>query len=303
MPLKSCIKVGIVQTSLNADCAWSDEGAASWQDCVKMSDIEERVAKREIRHFLAAIRSSEEAPDFVLFPELSIPLGFEHRFRRAAQSIGSILIGGLDYKIQRSAGTPTVSNEAVVIVPHTHGGTRRSAGTGGRYVGKTYPAPGELAKLSKIKFGAVEFLNQPTVWLFESPELGKFGVAVCYDFLDLDRLVMYRTKIQTLFILAYNRDTTSFEHAAEALSRMLFCNVVVCNCGNFGGSLAVSPFRAPHKRTVYRHSGLKLPNFQIVELPLGELEEHQSGAKNSNFKSLPPGFETIVSLNSKVEPI
>ena len=299
MELRKNIRVGIVQTSLNADCAWRDIGSSRWEDCVKMSEIEERAAKREIRHFLASIRSSEVVPDFVIFPELSIPLGFESRFRRAAESIGSIFIGGLDYKIDRTITKPSVSNEAVVIVPHTLGGVRHSRSTGVRYVGKTYPAPGELKKLSEIQSGPVEFLNKPTVWLFESLELGKFGVAVCYDFLDLDRLAMYRAKLQTLFILAYNRDTTSFEHVAEALSRMLFCNVVVCNCGHFGGSLAVSPFRAPHLRAVYKHSGFKLPNFQIVELPLAELAAHQSGNNKSEFKSRPPGFDTFVTLNAK----
>ncbi|MBY5971437.1 hypothetical protein KUV28_03730 [Ferrimonas balearica] len=303
MALRKDIKVCIVQTSLNADCAWQDSGSSIWEDCVKISEIEERAAKREIRHFLASIRSSEVVPDFVLFPELSIPLGFESRFRKASESLGAIFIGGLDYKINRSTAQPSVSNEAVVIVPHSLGGVRRSRSTGVRYVGKTYPAPGELKKLSEIQSGPVKFLNQPTVWLFESPELGKFGVAVCYDFLDLDRLAMYRAKIQTLFILAYNRDTTSFEHAAEALSRMLFCNVVVCNCGHFGGSLAVSPFRAPHRRTVYKHSGLKLPNFQIVELPVSELAAHQSGSNKPEFKSRPPGFDSIISLNSNTERV
>lgn len=301
--LNKKIKVGIVQTSLNADCAWRDDGSSSWEDSVKISDIEERAAKREIRHFLASIRSSEVVPDFVIFPELSIPLGFENRFRKAAESIGSIFVGGLDYKINRSTTEPSVSNEAVVIVPHTRGGIRRSRSTGVRYVGKTYPAPGEQKKLSSVSSGPVKFYHQPTVWLFESSELGKFGVAVCYDFLDLDRLAMYRTKIQTLFILAYNRDTTSFEHAAEALSRMLFCNVVICNCGYFGGSLAVSPFRAPHLRTVYRHSGAKLPNFQIVELPLSELAVHQSGTDRNEFKSRPPGFDAVVKLNTKIANI
>ena len=146
-------------------------------------------------------------------------------------------------------------------------------------------------------------MPSPTVWVFESRELGKFGVAVCYDFMDLDRVVMYRNRIHTLFILGYNRDTTSFGHIAEALSRMLFCNVVVCNCAQYGGSLAVSPFREPYKRTVYKHSGLNLPNAQIVELPLAELDVHQRGKLSSEFKSLPPGFSESIALNSKVVSI
>ena len=118
-------------------------------------------------------------------------------------------------------------------------------------MGKTYPSPAEKKRLQSISSGGVTFMPSPTIWMFESPALGNFAVAVCYEFMDLDRIVLYRNKIQTLFILAYNRDTTSFGHLAEAIARMVFCNVVVCNCGVYGESLAVSPFREPSRRTVY----------------------------------------------------
>ena len=112
---------------------------------------------------------------------------------------------------------------------------------------------------------------------------------------------MYRNKIQTLFILAYNRDTTSFDHLAEALARMLFCNVVVCNCGQYGGSLAVSPFREPYKRTIYRHTGQDLPNAQLIELPLASLISHQEGKISKEYKSVPPGFSKFQQLKKKVQ--
>ena len=102
--------------------------------------------------------------------------------------------------------------------------------------------------------------------------------------MDLDRIVMYRNKIQTLFVLAYNRDTTSFDHLSEGLGRMLFCNVVACNCGKFGGSHAMSPFRKPYRRTIYRHSGQGLPNAQLIELPLAGLLAHQKGSGDKQFK-------------------
>jgi len=108
--------------------------------------------------------------------------------------------------------------------------------------------------------------------------------------MDLDRIAMYRNKIQTLFILAYNRDTTSFHHVAETIARTVFCNVVVCNCGFYGDSLAVSPFRESYDRTVYRHTGQKLANVQIVELPLESLRLQQNGATDNKFKRLPPGY-------------
>ena len=288
--VNNTLNVGVIQTSLHDKAAWVDDKSDNWRQSVRISLLEERRAKTEIRHYLASLRGLNRQPDIVLFPELSVPIGFEYKLKRAAEKLESIVIAGLDYRIESGRTYPAVSNEAVVIVPRRLRGQQIALRTEIRRVGKTYPAPGEKNRLLGITGASVNFVANPTVWRFESDDLGRFGVAVCYDFMDLDRIVMYRNKIQTLFILAYNRDTTSFDHLAEALSRMLFCNVVVCNCGKYGGSLAVSPFREPYKRTVYRHSGKNLPNAQVVELPLAELFAHQNGDSVEEFKSLPPGF-------------
>lgn len=298
--LNKNLVVGVIQTSLDADVAWNKDEA--WRNAVKISSHEERQAKKEIRHYFSALRGLDKKPDIVLLPELAVPAGYEAKLRRIAEKLECIVIAGLDYKILK-ATPPTVSNEAIVIVPRRLKGKKVAAQTATRRVGKTYAAPGEKSKLRKVG-QPVEFEPIPTVWLFESATLGNFGVAVCYDFLDLDRTVLYRKKIHTLFILAYNQDINTFDHVAESISRTVFCNVVVCNCGHFGGSMAVSPFREPFRRVVYRHSGNKLANVQIVELPLKDLDDHQNQRGPAGmFKSLPPGFEALEVLNTKTQTI
>lgn len=299
--LKEFLTVVVVQTSLNNEVAW-ERDSENWVERVQISEIEERQALIEIRHFLASLHGdcSQTPPEIILFPELSVPLGFERQLKRTAEKLESIIIAGMDYRIEPLTTATFISNEATIIVPRKIRGKKISARTEVRRVGKTYPAPAEKLHLQKFKPKLVKFKSDPLVWLFESEDLGKFGIAICYDFMDLDRIVMYRNRIQTLFILAYNQDTTSFNYIAEALSRMLFCNVVVCNCGKFGGSLAISPFKKSYRRTVYRHSGQCLANSQIVQLPLRKLARHQSGTKSKYLKSLPPGFEDFSEqLNSE----
>jgi hypothetical protein len=167
-----------------------------------------------------------------------------------------------------------------------------------RRIGKTYPAPDEEKKLKSIDY---EFKNDPSVWLFDADEIGTFGVMVCYDFLDLERITMYRGKVHHIFILALNKDATSFHHVAEAVARLVFCNVVICNCGHFGGSLAVSPFRLPERRTIFQHAGAGLATVQVIELPVADLNLHQKGdgpleGDQKVFKSLPPGYRFSVEL-------
>lgn len=292
--------VGVIQTSLDSKAAWKKGGV--WQDVVQMSSLEEIRAKKEIRHYFASLRGLDLKPDIVLLPELSVPLGYQRKLTRIAEKLECIVIAGLDYRI-RDHDRPSVSNEAIVIVPKRLKGKKIASQTAIRHVGKTYGAPGEIKLLSGVTPG-VSFLPNPTVWLFQSVDLGNFGVAVCYDFMDIDRMVLYRNKVHTLFILAYNRDITSFDHVAESIARTVFCNVVVCNCGYYGGSVAVSPYTEPYKRTVYRHSGNNLPNVQLIELPLKSLATHQSGTGGkSEFKSLPPGFQAKLPLTVSVKTI
>jgi len=225
-------------------------------------------------------------------PELSVPRGFIPKLRNMARAMGTVIIAGLDYRIA-DLGAKSVHNEAAVIIPNEWRKRRISSRTTMRVVGKTYAAPAEKAKLSKIGF---EFNEDRNIWFFDGDDVGNFAVAICYDFLDLERVAAYRGRIQHLFVLAYNNDITSFNHAAEAMARMIFCNVIVCNCGAFGGSLAFTPHYTPVRRVIYQHSGSNLATAQVVEVPVRTLFEHQRKPPRpgqKEFKSLPPGYRAF----------
>jgi hypothetical protein len=268
-----------------------------------MLACEEERAVTEIRGFFAAFRQEREPPDIILLPELAVPTGFEVQLRRMADQMQSVVIAGFDYREGAVAGE--VHNDALLIVPKRWRSRQMGARATTRRIGKTYPAPEEERKLKAISH---TFKRDPSVWLFDGDEIGTFGVMVCYDFLDLERIAMYRGKVQHLFILALNKDATSFRHVAEAVSRMAFCNVVICNCGHFGGSLAVSPYRLSERRTIYQHAGSGLSTAQIIDLPVASLDLHQHGADplrdgEREYKSLPPGYSFSVILIEKLAGI
>lgn len=282
MSLDAHMKVGLIQTSLHP--------AAAWASSATMAKAEEDHAIAEIRSFFSAFHEEGSPPDIIVLPELAVPNGFERHLRRMATNIQSVVVAGFDYRLE--PGMNKVRNEALMIVPKRWRGEKISAQTVTRCIGKTYPSQAEEQKLNRIP---LIFQPDPSVWLFDGGPIGRFGVMVCYDFLDLERIAMYRGRVHHLFILALNKDSNSFNFVAEAVSRMVFCNVVICNCGFYGGSVAVSPYRRAERRTIYRHEGPRLASAQIIELPVMSLDQHQqgSGPKNNGeneFKSLPPGY-------------
>ncbi len=293
--LAETLKIGLIQTSLDP--------VAAWAGGTKMSAPEEERAIIEVRAFFAAFREEKSPPDIIVLPELAVPTGFESKLRTMAEKMQSVVIAGSDYRNGTELGH--VHNDALLIVPRIWRGQTMGPMTTLRRIGKTYPAPDEEKKLKSI---SCTFENDPSVWLLDGGAIGSFGVMVCYDFLDLERITMYRGRVQHLFILALNKDATSFRHVAEAVARMAFCNVIICNCGHFGGSLAVSPYRLPERRTIYQHSGAGLATAQVIELPVASLDAHQNRnypqVENVNlFKSLPPGYDSAASLYEKSEAL
>lgn len=271
------IKIGIIQTAIDP--------AGAWNSSCQMIDATEELAIDQIKKGFASFKDGEKFPDIVLLPELSTPRGFKEELKTIAENNETIVIAGLDYK--HGPGN-VVTNEAFIAIPTTFGGEKRALTTTECIVRKTYPAPAEKTKIESLGY---HFRGEDTVPIFDGGLLGKFAVAICYDLTDIERLSLYKRHIQTLLVIALNQDLTSFSHIAEAVMRMNFHHVVICNTGHFGGSLAVSPFYHPYERKVFCSEGPGLFQAQQFELELADIAKMQSlEVTERKWKELPPGY-------------
>ncbi len=279
---KKELPIGLIQTNINYSLAWFNGP--------RMSNCVQQKVWLEIQNSFRSFKNSEEKPKIIVLPELSVPICRIADMKRFCAGTSSILIYGCDYNLDYDQRQ--VRNQIKILVPQYWPFYNKPSRFVQEYtIGKTYPAKKEKEKLLSSGWS---FIPDPVLYLFDGGAYGRIGVCICYDFMDVERPVLYRGNIQHLIVLAYNKDTESFFHLSEALSRTVYCNVVVCNTGFFGGSVAITPVYNPYKRTIYRHEGKNMLSTQIIKIPVNSLIKAQKGLELLNkkeYKSPPPGYK------------
>jgi hypothetical protein len=277
--LTNQLRIGFIQTVVEENIAWDIS-----KKPIRMSHHSEERAWYEIKKGFIDLLNGYEKPQIILIPELSVPIGYEYELRKLCASSGAVVIAGLDFYWRRDQ----VCNLATVIVPGNWPEERSSKSTSYFYFGKTFYSRDE-----EEIFKGCELLSQPEIFILNASEFGNIGVAICSDFFDVERFVVYKGRIHHLVIIAHNKDTESYYFLAEAISRLVFCNVVICNTGEYGDSIGFSPYKEAFQRMLYRHKGAGLFSTQVINLPVSSLDKEQRGlvkTKEKIFKATPPGY-------------
>lgn len=294
------LHLGLIQTTLDARLAWVPNGNAP-----KISKAQDAHAWREIRRAMRSFQDGDNRPRIIVLPELSLPRTRLNDFEQLVASLNLIAIVGVDYKLDRSLRQ--AQNEGIIFIPSGFWNDKPSKRCARVAFGKSHPAPSEKSAIAGLK-PPWSFVGDPNVYIFDCEKYGKFGVSICYDFMDLERALMYRGKVHHLFVLAYNRDLEMFRSLANSLSRTTYCNVVICNTGFHGGSIVVSPYYEAYRRVLYSHDGQGLFTTQVISVPVADLQKSLAGGCTKSvvkqeirlFKDPPPGVALHPPLTPKV---
>lgn len=276
------LKVDIIQTNLDHRQAWSRLA----KDGYNIMESEMQKCWSEIVMYFKQIMNMDEEvrPQLVVLPEFAFDKGYYGQLKKLSDKTGCLVIAGRNFV---EVPGKKVMNKAAVLVPYKWPNGRGNTSTPDFEFGKYFFADVEKEFIKKIGY---ELKPYDKMYLIDAGIYGKMGLAICADFYDIERFAIYRGRIQHLFIIAYNKDVKSFYYLAEAISRIVFCNVVICNTGFYGGSIAFAPYREDYKRYVYKHEGGNLYTNQIILLPVAGLYNAQRKDGDAKFKSRPPGY-------------
>lgn len=279
--LKEYLKIGFIQTVVNEHLAWPKP-----HNSIHMGRMAEKRVWYEIRKGFCNLKNDSDKPDIIVLPELSIPNGYLDHLKKLTLAINAVVIGGLDFEcVQKHY----VKNRAVIIIPNKWPSGNRSYNCNVKYFGKTFFSKSEIEFFNALN---LKCIKDPVTYIINAGELGIIGVAICSDFYDIERFVVYKGKVHHIIVISYNQDIKSYNFLAEAISRLVYCNVIICNTGYYGNSLAFVPYNKSFERVAYKHSGQKLFTTQIVKVPVESLDKAQRKNDIKHiFKSTPPGYE------------
>lgn len=278
------LRIGLIQTSLDQDLAWDSHADTP----ITMSIWEELRIWNEIKKGFSYLKSEKEnnRPHIIILPELTIPLSREIELQKIASKIGAVIIAGLDFHEHGS----TIENRALVLIPKSWPHIPSYGGVNKFYFGKTF-----FSYEEKVYFNKKNKTGKPwpAMYILDAGGFGRIGVAICSDFFDIERFLIYRGNIHTMIVISYNKDVKSYYFLAEAISRLVYCNVVICNTGFYGGSMVFSLYKEEYKRYIYKHEGGKLFTTQILNIPIKSLHEAQVSVSDEDgvFKAKPPGYK------------
>lgn len=228
-------------------------------------------------------------PDYVIMPELSLPIRWFWRISYKLAQRGISFISGVEY-IHHS--TDCVANQVWALLVSDFLGMR----TGVLYrQDKIHPAIHEEHNLHDIAGNELSPLfndDVPKKPIIEHENF-IFGFLICSELTNIEYRSNFRGKVDAVFVPEWNRDIDSFSSLVESSSMDIHAYIVQCNDRKYGDSRIRCPARNVWERDILRVKGGIEDYFVIGEIDVLALRRFQSrhrSNENGPFKPVPDGF-------------
>lgn len=225
------------------------------------------------------LNMNKEKLDFLVFPEVFLPLGLESDLKKFAQNYNTIIICGIEYDHQPSEiykpEDAIGTNRCYIYIPTIFEEVHRFEYiklTRSEYDART-PAKNKGEDRGQFKMNLGDHLLR-----FSHPSLGQFGVLICYDYSHFDILHKLNRQNTTfppelLFVISYNPDSNLYESCCIADSHRFYQYIIMCNVAQFGGSGVFGPVKTQGLRQTLLKTGVGSEGISVVSVDLYGLQE------------------------------
>jgi hypothetical protein len=265
-------------------CLLSHSG--SWRASVRRQADPDISRYFRINRLVNEILRHQKKPHYVIFPELSIPRNWFGRIAYKLAKNGISVVAGLEYEHH---GKKLVSNQIWASLVTDVLGYRISV---------TYRQEKEEAALheeknlwqqARIRLVPLGAVIKPVILHGQCA----FGLLVCSELTDMQNRLIFRGRVDAIFVAEWNQDTKTFASLVEAAALDVHCFVVQVNNRAYGDCRIRVPAKEDYDRDVVRLKGGVTDYFVVGELDVPALREFQSQARSPDklFKPVPSGFE------------
>ena len=230
-------------------------------------------------------------PDYMLFPELSLPLPWVESIASRLIAAGISLIAGTEY---RHYGKDEILSEACLVLTDNRLGFPASVRI---WQPKLEPAVGEDEKLTSIygkrwAFSKLVGKRTKPVYVHNGTH---FGVMVCSELQNSKARIKFQGEVDALMVLSWNQDLDTFAALIESTALDLHAYSILVNNRAYGDSRVRSPAKESFLRDLARVRGGDNDFVIAATLDIDALRAFQSRAKRwpqdgDKFKPVPEGF-------------
>ena len=238
-------------------------------------------------------------PDYVLFPELSIPLQWLNSIALRLNSAGISLIAGTEY---RHSSEDKILSEAVLLLSDNRLGYPAYVKI---WQPKLEPAVGEDKELTS-KFGKKWAISEKDIF---AKKLSKpiyvhngvnFGIMICSELQNSRARMRFQGVVDALMVLSWNKDLDTFASLMESAALDIHAYTILVNNRKYGDSRVRLPTKESFQRDIARIRGGDNDFVVAATLDVAALRTFQSRAKRwpeegDKFKPLPEGFRLAIS--------
>lgn len=225
-------------------------------------------------------------PDYIVFPELSVPRRWALRIARKLASNSVSLLAGVEY--YRDKKTGLIRNDVLASL------TTRWPGYLSNIVHlqpKFTPSHDERRELRKLGYKLFQpngMLAQPTLYVHKD---FCFSVLICSDLTNIRHRNVLRGQIDTLFVLEWNLDIKTFSSLVEATASDLHSFVAQANNREYGDSRVRAPAKIDYERDIIQVKGGESDFYVLGSFDYQALRKEQRSRIPKQFKPTPIGFK------------
>ena len=262
---------------------------AQWSAAAKGKHDKSATRYVAFNRLINCILLERKKPDYIVLPELSIPLRWALRAARKLATNGISMLAGVEYHKDRA--TRLLRNDCLISLTTFWPGYSSSVVI---LQPKFEPAHGEKFQLNKL-LGKKNVLYRPPVAKSKPTIYGHrgfyFAPLICSDLTNIAHRHDLRGAVDAVFALEWNPDTKTFASLVESTANDLHAFVIQANNRMYGDSRIRAPASQDYARDVVQVKGGISDYYVLGEIDYQQLRlEQRRKVKEPKFKPKPIGY-------------